>query len=174
MILVGLGSNVSGPWGTPRETVERALAELDRPPCRVLEASRLMSTSPMGVRDQPDFVNAVAAIETALEPAALLDHLHDLELEADRRRSLRWGPRTLDLDLIDYDGRIIDAGQEVRSRHGHLTLPHPGIAGRPFVLEPIAEIAPGWRHPVTGKSAAEMLAALAEGTEGSERPGGRK
>lgn len=170
MILVGLGSNVDGPWGTPRETVMRALAELDRPPCRLAKASRLILTSPLGVTDQPPFVNAVALIETALAPAALLDHLNDLELEADRRRTLRWGPRTLDLDLLDYDGQVIAAEDGVRTRHGLLVLPHPGIPDRPFVLGPIAEIAPQWRHPVTGKSAAEMLAALAEGDEGRELP----
>jgi 2-amino-4-hydroxy-6-hydroxymethyldihydropteridine diphosphokinase len=168
MILVAIGSNVSGPWGTPRQTVEQAVAELDAAPCRLVTASRLIVTSPMGSHDQPAFVNAVAIIETALDAPDLLAHLQDLELAADRRRTLRWGPRTLDLDLIDHDGRIITEHDEVRTRHGPMLLPHPGIAERAFVLGPIAEIAPDWRHPVSGESAHEMLARLGEGGEGSE------
>lgn len=168
MILVALGSNVPGLWGGPRETVERALVELDRPPLRLVKASRLIRTAPMGPHDQPDFINAVAIIETELDAPALLARLHDIELEADRRRSLRWGPRTLDLDLIDYDGRIISEADGVRTRHGAMVLPHAGIAHRAFVLGPIAEIAPEWRHPVTGKSAAQMLGELGEGDFGRE------
>jgi len=168
MILVALGSNVPGPWGLPHETVEQALGELDRPPLRLVRASRLIRTAPMGPRDQPDFINAVAVIATELDAPDLLARLHDIELSADRRRSLRWGPRTLDLDLIDYDGRIIGEADEVRTRHGLMLLPHPGIAERAFVLAPIAEIAPQWRHPLTGKSAAEMLGELGEGDVGRD------
>jgi 2-amino-4-hydroxy-6-hydroxymethyldihydropteridine diphosphokinase len=168
MILVALGSNVPGPWGLPHETVEQALGELDRPPLRLVRASRLIRTAPMGPRDQPDFINAVAVIATDLDASDLLARLHDIELSADRRRSLRWGPRTLDLDLIDYDGRIIGEADEVRTRHGLMLLPHPGIAERAFVLAPIAEIAPQWRHPLTGKSAAEMLEELGEGEVGRD------
>ena len=168
MILVALGSNVPGPWGAPLETVQRALTELDRPPLRLVRASRLIRTAPMGHHDQPDFINAVAIVATALDAPELLACLHDIELAADRRRSLRWGPRTLDLDLLDYDGRIISEADEVRTRHGLMVLPHPGIAERAFVLGPIAEIAPDWRHPVTAKSAQEMLAELGEGDVGAE------
>ncbi len=168
MILVAIGSNVPGPWGSPRETVERALGELDRSPLKLVRASRLIRTAPMGPYDQPDFINAVAIVATELAAPDLLARLHDIELEADRRRSLRWGPRTLDLDLIDYDGCIITEADGVRTRHGLMVLPHPGIAERSFVLAPIAEIAPDWRHPVTGKSAAEMLAELGEGDVGRE------
>jgi len=168
MILVAIGSNVPGPWGAPHETVEQALAELDRPPLRLVRASRLIRTAPMGHHDQPDFINAVAIVASDLEAADLLAHLHDIELAADRRRSLRWGPRTLDLDLLDFDGRVISEADRVRIRHGLMVLPHPGIAQRAFVLGPIAEIAPDWRHPVTAKSAAEMLAELSEGDVGPE------
>lgn len=168
MILVAIGSNVAGPWGNPRQTVERALAELDRPPCRLVRASRLIMTSPMGDPDQPAFINAVAIIETALAAPQLLDHLHNLELEADRRRSVRWGPRTLDLDLLDHDGIIIAETDRVRTGHGLMVLPHRGIAERTFVLGPIAEIAPEWRHPVSGETAAEMLVLLGEKGAGRE------
>lgn len=158
MILIALGSNSDGPWGTPREAVAAALRRLDAGATRVKQASQLLVTAPFGVTDQPDFVNAVAEIETDLAPADLLQHLHDVERLAGRQRTLRWGPRTLDLDLIDYHGLIRHAPPPV--------LPHPGIAERIFVLAPIAEIAPDWRHPETGLTAAEMLRHLDPDGEG--------
>lgn len=157
MILVALGSNVAGPWGTPRQTIKKALEKLDKPPCRVLRASSLIITAPFGVENQPDFVNAVAVVDTQLTPNDLMAHLHDIELSADRRRTVRWGPRTLDLDLVDYNGCILDGKGETVGHQKPLQLPHPGIAERDFVLGPIAEIAPHWKHPRTGLSAREML-----------------
>ena len=153
MILIGIGSNVSGPWGPPAATVARALAALDEAPLRLVKASRPIVTAPFGRTDQPDFINAVAEIETGLEPPALLAHLHAIERRAGRRRTLRWGPRTLDLDLLDYDGLVLP---------DHPVLPHPGIPERSFVLGPIAEIAPHWRHPVLHETAATLLARLEE------------
>lgn len=147
MILIGLGSNVAGTWGAPRETVLRALRELDGAGTQLIVASRLVETTPFGKRNQPGFVNAVARIATAMPPEALMRRLHDIEHQAGRRRRTRWGPRTLDLDLLDYHGLV---------RHGRLELPHPGIAERDFVLTPLAEIAPLWRHPVTRRSARTM------------------
>lgn len=151
MILIGLGSNVSGPWGEPRDTVLRALRELDSDGTRLVVASRLLETEPFGKLNQPSFVNAVARITTAMPPDALMLHLHDIERRAGRRRRMRWGPRTLDLDLLDYHGLI---------RHGRLELPHPGIAERDFVLTPLVEIAPHWRHPETRRSARTMRGLL--------------
>lgn len=160
MILVALGSNRNGPWGSPQDTVERALVHLNRSGLRVRRASRLVVTAPFGRTDQPPFVNAVAEIETALGPEDLLRKLHAIERLAGRRRTLRWGPRTLDLDLIDYDGLI-------RERPRRPVLPHPGIAERIFVLAPIHEIAPRWRHPQTKRTAAQMLKRLDPGGEGA-------
>jgi len=156
MILIGIGSNLSGPWGPPSATVERAFAALDEAPLRLLGASRAIVTAPFGRTDQPDFVNAVAEIETSLEPPALLAHLHAIERRAGRRRTLRWGPRTLDLDLLDYHGLVVP---EEPGRDDPV-LPHPGIPERSFVLAPIAEIAPHWRHPVLDETAATLLARL--------------
>lgn len=147
MILIGLGSNVDGPWGTPRETVQHALRELDGAGTALVVASRLVETMPFGKVNQPSFVNAAAEITTAMPPETLMHHLHDIERRAGRRRRMRWGPRTLDLDLLDYHGLV---------RRGLLKLPHPGIAERDFVLTPLVEIAPQWRHPVTRRSAQTM------------------
>jgi 2-amino-4-hydroxy-6-hydroxymethyldihydropteridine diphosphokinase len=101
----------------------------------------------------------VAAVETALAPIALLALLHSVEAEFGRQRVLPNAPRTLDLDLLDYDGLVMEGG---------ITLPHPRMSVRGFVLAPLAEIAPGWRHPVTGLGAAELLAGLPD-QDGVER-----
>ncbi|MCA3555198.1 2-amino-4-hydroxy-6-hydroxymethyldihydropteridine diphosphokinase [Aestuariivirga sp.] len=158
MILVALGANSDGPWGPPRAALQQALLYLDRGGITLRRASRLLVTAPLGVTGQPDFVNAVADVETALSPEDLLARLHGIEREAGRERTLRWGPRTLDLDLIDYHGLI--------RRDAPPVLPHPGIAGRIFVLAPIAEIAPDWRHPETGLTAPAMLERLDQHGEG--------
>jgi 2-amino-4-hydroxy-6-hydroxymethyldihydropteridine diphosphokinase len=157
MILVALGSNQSGPWGTPEQTVERALAELNSGPIKLIRASSLIQTAAFGVINQPNFVNAIALIDTALSPHTLLRRLHMIERQAGRKRGRRWGPRTLDLDLIDYHGQQIKQKGQVQKA---LILPHPGVAERLFVLVPIAEIAPGWKHPVNHKTAASMIQKL--------------
>jgi len=128
---------------------------------RLKRASRLLLSAPFGRTDQPAFVNAVAEIGTGLPPQELLAKLHRIERMAGRRRTLRWGPRTLDLDLIDYHGRVSNPPRRP-------VLPHPGIASRIFVLAPIAEIAPRWRHPVTRLTAATMLRRLDQAGEGGE------
>ena len=161
MILVALGSNRTGSWGNPRQTVRRALAHLDQGGLRLVAASRLLVTQPFGRANQPPFVNAVAVIATHLPPEALLRKLHEIERLAGRQRRLRWGPRNLDLDLLDYNGR---------RRPGPVApiLPHPGIAERIFVLKPLAEIAPRWRHPISRRTAAELLRRLDPAGEGGE------
>lgn len=159
MIVIALGSNRNGPWGTPEESVRRAFAHLNRSGLRLKRASPLLLTRPFGRTDQAPFVNAVAIIETALTPASLLARLHAIERLAGRRRTLRWGPRTLDLDLIDYNGRIaLPPSRPI--------LPHPGLADRIFVLQPLAAIAPRWRHPVCHQTAAALLKHLDPGAAG--------
>jgi 2-amino-4-hydroxy-6-hydroxymethyldihydropteridine diphosphokinase len=101
-------------------------------------------------------VNAVASLTSALPPRELLAALHDVEAEFGRERSLRNASRTLDLDLLAYEDAVID-------EPGGLVLPHPRLGERAFVLLPLAEIAPGWRHPVSGRTAGEMLADLPAG-----------
>ena len=157
MILVALGSNQSGPWGTPRATLLRAFHHLDLEPLRLYQKSSIIETPAFGKTDQPDFVNAVAIVLTALGPQQLMEHLQLIEQEAGRVRHERWGPRTLDLDLIDYESLVVgDKDQHAKG----LVLPHPGIEERMFVLEPILEIAPEWKHPVNHKTALEMIQKL--------------
>jgi 2-amino-4-hydroxy-6-hydroxymethyldihydropteridine diphosphokinase len=160
MILIALGSNMPGPWGTPKQAVERALRELDLDGITLMQASRLMVTAPYGKPNQPDFINAIACVQSHLPPMALLKKLHALEKRAGRRRALRWGPRTLDLDIIDYNGHILNSAK--------LKLPHPGIADRIFVLKPIAEMKLRWRHPVLRMSALQLLLRLKGYVEGQE------
>ena len=157
MILVGIGSNLEGPWGTPLQTIERALLELNTFPLRLKCVSTLLVTKPFGVLNQPDFVNAVAVLETSLSPEALISKLHLIERGAGRRRRKRWGARTLDLDLLSYHG-LTRRGASLALKP--LRLPHPGIAKRGFVLQPITEVAPNWRHPQLFMTAAEMLKKL--------------
>ena len=153
MILVALGSNIAGPWGSPRETVAHALKELNYFPLRLRRASQLLITKPFGVVNQPDFVNAAALIDTALSPEALLRKLHMIERAAGRKRGRRWGPRTLDLDLLDYHSL---QRQQLGTVQKALVLPHPGIAERIFVLQPLQEVAPNWKHPTLRKTADEL------------------
>jgi 2-amino-4-hydroxy-6-hydroxymethyldihydropteridine diphosphokinase len=160
MILVALGSNRNGPWGTPHDTVEEALRRLDRGGLRLKRASSLLVSAPFGITDQPPFVNAVAELETSFTPQALMQRLHHIERMGGRRRTLRWGPRTLDLDLLDYHGSI-------RRKPSRPILPHPGIAERIFVLAPIVEIAPHWRHPICRLTAATLLKRLDPHGEGA-------
>lgn len=136
---VGLGSNLDD----PAAQVRTALAALERlPGTRRVAASRLYSNPPMGPQDQPDYVNAVAALETTLDADALLEALQGIEREQGRVRGERWGPRRIDLDLLVYgDTRIARPG---------LSVPHPGIAERAFVLLPLAEIAPTLDIPGLG------------------------
>jgi 2-amino-4-hydroxy-6-hydroxymethyldihydropteridine diphosphokinase len=139
---IGLGSNVGG----PAERVRDAMEALDRiPGTRFLARSSLYGSAPMGPRDQPPFVNAVAGVETRLLPRVLLAELQAIERDAGRERSSgqRWGPRRLDLDLLVY-------GMQ-RSDDPALTLPHPGAATRAFVLVPWAEVAPDTRIPGAGR-----------------------
>ncbi|MGH6855543.1 MAG: 2-amino-4-hydroxy-6-hydroxymethyldihydropteridine diphosphokinase [Aestuariivirga sp.] len=161
MILVALGSNEAGPWGSPRETVERALGELGRDGLKLEAASRLLESRPLGRRDQAPYINAVAVLATDLPPEALMARLHLIERSAGRQRVIRWGPRTLDLDLLDYHGRV-------ENPPSGPILPHPGIAERIFVLKPLAELAPLWVHPTLKQSAAELLQKLDPKGEGAE------
>jgi len=141
---VGLGSNL----GDREATIRAAVAALPG----VVAISQLRETEPVGVTEQPAFLNGAVRLETGLSPRELLDTLLEIERGLGRERRERWGPRTIDLDLLLYGGETVD--------EPGLTVPHPSLHERRFVLEPLAEIAPDWRDPVTGKTVEELLRML--------------
>ncbi len=149
IVLVALGANLGDRERNLAFAATR-LRALAAP--GTFRASHLYETPPWGGVPQPDFLNAVVRFETSLAPMALLEILQGMEREAGRSTAERWGPRTLDLDLLDHGGACLESPD--------LVLPHPRIAERAFVLAPLCEIAPGWRDPLTGRSAPEMLVAL--------------
>ena len=150
---VALGSNLSSPAGSPAETLRRAQTDLASLGV-VTQASSLYFTQPVGNTDQPPFLNAVVALETELEPQELLSGLLEIERRFGRNRDTMppKSARTLDLDLLLYDSRVIETSD--------LSLPHPELAERRFVLAPLAEIAPTLVHPGSGKSVSDLLAEL--------------
>jgi 2-amino-4-hydroxy-6-hydroxymethyldihydropteridine diphosphokinase len=137
VILIALGANLPSPAGPPAETLRAALIRLEQLGVKILSVSSLYETPAWPDPAQPAFVNAVTAAETAFQAVELLTLLHGVETEFGRLRSVANAPRPLDIDL-----------------------PHPRMSQRSFVLVPLAEIAPGWRHPVTGQGAGELLAGL--------------
>jgi 2-amino-4-hydroxy-6-hydroxymethyldihydropteridine diphosphokinase len=146
---VALGSNL----GSRRETLQKALVHLSELPRTTLQrCSSLYATSPVGGPPQPDFLNAVIFLETSLTPEELLKHLHGIENLLGRQRSIHWGPRTLDLDLLAL-GAVTRASEDPKQ----LQLPHPRLQDRQFVLVPLLEVAPNWKHPVLRQSVEALL-----------------
>jgi 2-amino-4-hydroxy-6-hydroxymethyldihydropteridine diphosphokinase len=150
-VLIALGSNLVSRTGVPVETLKSAIVELDMRGVLATRTSSFYRTPAWPDPADPPFVNAVLSGSTALTPNALLRQLHETETAFGRTRSVRNAARTLDLDLIDYEGRV-DAGPPA--------LPHPRMADRGFVLVPLAEVAPEWRHPVTGQTVEQLIALL--------------
>ncbi len=155
IVFLGLGSN----RGNRREHIERALDEIARRAV-VLAVSSYYRTDPVGFADQPAFLNAVAAIAWKGPATRLLREVQAIERIVGRTPSFRNGPREIDVDILDFEG--------VRRGSRDPLLPHPRMARRRFVLAPLAEIAPGWRHPENGRTAAQMMRGL------PARPGVRR
>lgn len=170
--LISLGSNKLSFWGSPQETVQEALHRLEALGRGEMRVSRLYQTPAFPKGNGPDFVNAVAGIETELSADDLLSALHDIEAEAGRERNVRWGQRTLDLDLLTLGQAVLPnehtyltwrdlpPDSQMTRSPDQLILPHPRLQDRAFVLVPLCDIAPDWRHPVFGRTASSLCAAL--------------
>jgi len=151
MILIGLGANLPSVLGPPKATLEASLAALEAGGATILARSPWYRSAPVPASDQPWYVNGVASVATALGPVALLALLHEIEAQIGRERRTRNEPRAVDLDILDYNGL---------QRAEAPVLPHPRMHVRGFVLLPLRDVAPGWRHPVSGIPLAELIAAL--------------
>ena len=160
MIFLGLGGNMpSQRFGSPRATLEAALIALAQHGVPVRRRSRWYRSRPLPDNGQPWYVNGVAEIETSLPPETLLARLLEIERQFGRERRERWAPRVIDLDLLAYH----DLNTWGSETGGTPVVPHPRLHERAFVLVPLAELVPGWRHPVLHCTVEEMLAALPPG-----------
>jgi len=190
MIVLGLGANMEGRWGSPAQTLQHVVSLFGAYGVFVKARSPLYASAPLGVKAQADYVNAVVTARTALPPGALLGVLKRIEQGAGRRGGVKWGPRPLDIDILDYAGRVMNwpaprpvvltprtrehapcrpaATPRPRARTP-LALPHPQLHLREFVLAPLADVAPRWHHPVTGEPVARLLGGVR--ASGSGRDG---
>ena len=159
-VFIGIGANL----GSVRENFARAVRSIEK--CaRLVAVSSLYESEPVGLEDQPKFTNAVVKVETELSPFELLDCLKAIEKEIGRKKTVRWGPRVIDLDIIFYGDLVIATDS--------LVIPHPRAHERRFVLEPLLEIEPTARHPVKNMSVRDICSELADSqviskTEGPE------
>lgn len=152
---VAFGSNL----GDKKKFLDDGIQGLrDTPSCEVEAVSEYLITEPYGGVEQDEFLNGVLKLRTLLTPEELLDRLHELEAAANRERLIHWGPRTLDLDILFYDNEIIDTPD--------LHIPHIDMENRDFVLKPMDEIAPYYRHPVLNKTIHQLLGELLSRTDG--------
>lgn len=180
--LVAFGANTALAGQTLAGAVRHAMGALDRADCRLVRHSRLFHTPCFPIGAGADYINAVGLFHTALSPRDLLARLHNVEAEMGRKRVQRWGSRTMDLDLLAFDDNVLPdittfchwrdlAGdQQVLRTPDTLILPHPRLAERAFVLIPLLDIAPDWRHPVSGLTVMQMAAALPEAEKQAVRP----
>ncbi|QDC11080.1 2-amino-4-hydroxy-6-hydroxymethyldihydropteridine diphosphokinase [Oceanicola sp. D3] len=180
--LIAAGSNATSPAGHPNVTILSALSALNHDSFAIVAKSRLFETPAFPQGAGPDFVNTAVLAETTMSPEAVLAHLHAVEAAHGRVRNKRWGPRTLDLDLIGWGDAVrpdrptwrrwagLSAVSAARETPQELILPHPRLAERAFVLVPLLDIAPDWTHPVTGLSVAQMAAALPQKARDEIKP----
>ncbi len=164
MIVIALGANLATErYGPAQLGLEAALRRLDEFGVAVMQRSKWYRSAPYPPSDQPMYVNGVAQVESGLSPTALMAVLLSIETDFGRRRRKPNASRVMDLDLIDFDGRILDRAADENGPA--LRLPHPRLTCRAFVLLPLLEIAPSWRHPEDGRHIDDLITAL---------PGGQK
>lgn len=183
-LLVALGANLPVGDVPPAETLRNALKALSKEGLSVLAVSRFFATPCFPAGAGPDYVNAAAVLGASQgsDPTSLLVSLHSVEAEFGRSREVRWGMRTLDLDLVAMgdsvlpDAAVQDAWRNLppeaqpKAAPDRLILPHPRLQDRPFVLVPLADVAPDWRHPRTGLTVREMLAGVSRADRDAVRP----
>lgn len=182
LIIVALGANVSSACGKPQKTLDIALKLINQKDFDVKSVSSWWRTPAYPAESGSDFINAVATVKCSITPSVILENLHSIEAELGRVRRKRWEPRSCDLDLIAYGDQIAPDPDEVRRLMAlglaaidepppdQLVLPHPRMHERGFVLAPMAEVAPDWRHPILGRTTVELLAELpAEQLQGMVR-----
>jgi 2-amino-4-hydroxy-6-hydroxymethyldihydropteridine diphosphokinase len=160
MIVIALGGNLISDAGPPEATIAAALAELALRGIRPVHVSPMYASQAWPDPRDPPYVNAVARLETSLAPETLMRELEAVETKFGRIRARLNAPRTLDIDLLDYNGLVRELAP---------TLPHPRMGARAFVLIPLGDIAPRWRHPVSGATIGELIAALPKAEQTLQR-----
>lgn len=171
-VLIALGSNVTSLSSSPEQLLNESMDEISKRVGEISQRSKNYRTPCFPAGAGPDFANSVIRVKTELDLRGILDALHEIEADFGRVRTVRWGQRTLDLDLLAADDVVCPDKVTVRSwidlpldrqmteTPDQLLLPHPRIQDRAFVLVPLVDIAPDWRHPIIGKTAIEMLGEL--------------
>ena len=157
MILIGLGANLDGIYGSPEQCLQACSELLADAGIYIVRSSNIWKSAPVPVSDQPWYCNAVCAVETVLSSDQLLRALASIENDTGRERHEENAARVLDLDILAYNNEIIN--------DAHLTVPHPAMHERAFVLYPLQEIAPHWMHPQLDKSVDEMIVYIPKGQE---------
>ena len=180
--LIALGSNATSVWGNPEATILKARLLLGKRLKSGVISSRAYMTPAFPAGAGPDFANSVIRVQTTLSASEILPILHEIEAEAGRERVVRWGQRTLDLDLIAVDDQVapdlevfgywlnLASDRQLVEAPTQLILPHPRLQDRAFVLVPMAEVAPDWVHPVLGKTVVQMRDARPQAEIASVRP----